>query len=345
MALYIPPFLIALAFCLGSISLFLLLPFFRKSEWRQGLRHRDKAKVPRLGGVALIIAFSLAVFLDPHLVLTKEIIGLIVCSLLILFFGLWDDFFEADWKLQLFFQVALVVAIFLFGVRILSVTNPFGGAWFFTSEALLLPSFLLLLAWVLLVLNAVNWLDGLDGLLGGVSFLVFLTMFLLSLQPEVNQPPIAILALAGAGAAFGFLLFNFFPARILAGTTGALFLGFLVAILAVIAGTKIATALLVLSLPIADALWVILKRLRSHTSIFQPDMRHLHYRLQALGWSEKRIAWSFYGVTTFIAGVALSTQALGKFAALILVLGTIFSFLFFVEVKTRTLERNKDSVL
>ncbi|MDP3957782.1 MAG: undecaprenyl/decaprenyl-phosphate alpha-N-acetylglucosaminyl 1-phosphate transferase, partial [bacterium] len=129
-----------------------------------------------------------------------------------------------------------------------------------------------------------------------------------------------------------------YPARILAGTVGSMFLGFLVATLAVIAGTKIATALLVLSLPIADAFFVIWQRLREGVSIFQPDKRHLHYKLMELGWSERRIAWFFFGVTALIALIALNTQALGKFLALLLILGVLFSLLFFVDFKTRKKE-------
>ena len=238
-----------------------------------------------------------------------------------------------------FFQVAVTALIFIFGIRITALTNPFGGVWLLPYGDLILPGFLLLLVWVFLVMNAMNWLDGLDGLCGGVSFITFITIVFLSLKPEVYQPPIAILAIIGAGAVAGFLLFNMYPARILAGTVGSMFLGFLVATLAVIAGTKIATAFLVLSLPIADALFVIWQRLRDGVSIFQPDKRHLHYKLMELGWSERRIAGFFFLVTALIAGIALYTQALGKAVALLLVLGIIFSLLLFVDRKTRLKKR------
>jgi UDP-GlcNAc:undecaprenyl-phosphate GlcNAc-1-phosphate transferase len=185
-------------------------------------------------------------------------------------------------------------------------------------------------------MNAMNWLDGADGLCGGVSLITLTTIFFLSLKPEVFQPPIAILSVVGVGVVLGFLLFNVYPARILAGTVGSMFLGFLVATLAVIAGTKIATALLVLSLPIADALFVIWQRFHEGVSIFQPDKRHLHYKLMGLGWSERRITWFFFSVTALIALIALNTQALGKLLAIFLVLCVLFFLLFFVDYKTRT---------
>jgi UDP-GlcNAc:undecaprenyl-phosphate/decaprenyl-phosphate GlcNAc-1-phosphate transferase len=190
-----------------------------------------------------------------------------------------------------------------------------------------------------LTMNAMNLLDGLDGLCGSVTFVTLMTIFFLSLKPEVNQPPIAIVAIVGAGAVAGFLVLNAPPAKILAGTVGSMFLGFLVAVLAVIAGTKIATALLVLSIPIADAVWVVGQRIRAGVPIFRPDRRHLHYRLRDLGWSERKIMGAFTVVTSFIAFIALNTQAVGKLFAIIMVLAIVFVFLFVVErltVRTRT---------
>lgn len=335
MILYGTPFFLSLAFSLGIILLLLLLPLFSGRIWRQGARHNRKTALSRLGGVAIIASFLVTVILDPHLVITKEIFGLLLGSLLILFFGLVDDLSPQHWKAQLFFQIALGSLMFLFGIRILSLWIPGNETLFFTGGFLLIPSLLLFLGWLLLVLNAMNWLDGLDGLAGGVAVLSLVTIFLLTLKPEVNQPPIAILALAGAGATLGFLLFNYWPARILAGTTGALFLGFLISVLAVIAGTKIATALMVLSLPIADALWVIIDRFRHKRSIFEADTAHLHYRLRSLGWSEKRIGVFFYGITAIIALLALSTSLIGKFIAILSVFVLLFFVLIFVAWKTR----------
>lgn len=336
--LYFTPFLTSFALTAGIILLFLLAPLFRRSIWRTKSRHGLKKSLSRLGGVAMLLAFIFVVLFEPNLVMTKQFYGLILGSLFILIFGIWDDFRELGWKTQMFFQVTLAILIFIFGMRITSLTNPLGGAWFFPVEGFVLPGFLLLFIWLFLVINSMNWLDGVDGLCGGVSLITLLTIFLLSLKPEVNQPPIAILAVIALGGVIGFLVFNIHPARILAGTVGSVFLGFLIAVLAIIAGTKIATALLVLSLPIADALFVIWKRFQAKVSIFEADKRHLHYKLIELGWSEGKVAMFFYFVTTVIALIALSTEALGKLAAIILVLGIIFSMLFFVEHKTKHLD-------
>lgn len=338
--LFLTPFITALALTAGLILVFLLTPLFRRAMWRVETRHGHKKTISRLGGVAMLCAFSFAVFFDPHLVLTREFYGLLFGGALIFIFGLWDDLSELGWKIQVFFQVALTVLIFIFGIQITSFPNPFGEAWFLSENTFVITSFLLLLAWVLLVMNAMNWLDGLDGLCGGVSLITFVTIFFLSLKPEVYQPPMAILSVIGIGVVLGFLFFNVYPARILAGTVGSMFLGFLVATLAVIAGTKIATAFLVLSLPILDACFVLWQRLREGDSLFRPDKRHLHYRLLALGWSERQIAAFFYSITAVIAVIALNTQAMGKLVALFLVLGIIFSLLLLVHQSTRA-KRNR----
>lgn len=335
MELFFAPLLIAFSLTAGLILFFLLVPLFQRAVWRFGKRHSDKKTISRLGGAAMLLAFIFTFFFDIHLVITREFYGLLLGSSLIFIFGLWDDLNELGWKIQVFFQAALSALVFIFGMRIATLSNPFGGVWIFPYSDFVLPGFLILFVWIFLVMNAMNWLDGVDGVCGGISFITFVTIFLLSLKPEVYQPPIAIIAVIGIGVTTGFLVFNMYPARILAGTAGSMFLGFLIAVLAIVAGTKIATALLVLALPIGDAIFVIGQRLRDGVPIVEPDRRHLHYRLVELGWSERRIAWFFFGVTAVIALIALYTQALGKFAALLLTLVIIFLLLFIVERQTR----------
>jgi UDP-GlcNAc:undecaprenyl-phosphate/decaprenyl-phosphate GlcNAc-1-phosphate transferase len=331
--LFLAPFFIAFLLTVAGCLVILSFPVTRERLWRSGTRHAGKHMLPRLGGVAMCASFFGAVMLDPHLVLSRDIVGLLVGGFLACLFGIWDDFRELSFKVQSFLQVVLTTVLFVFGTRVSILKNPFGEALVFSEQNSLaiLASFLFLLGWLVLVVNAVNWLDGLDGLLGGVSLITFFVVFFLSLKPEVNQPPVAILAIIAAGMVAGFLLFNVHPAKMLAGTAGSMFIGLLITALAVIAGTKIATALLVLSLPIADALWVIGERLRSGQSIFDPDRRHLHYKLRTLGWSERQIAGLFFILTALIGLVALNTAALGKSIAFLLVFGVIFSFLFFVD--------------
>ncbi len=311
MSLYLLPFLIALSASL-FLSLFLALPFLRMANRRTGARHQrvQGALLSRLGGLAIIGAFFFALGIDQHLVMTRPVWGLLGASVFILFFGVLDDFLEIDWKTQFLFQVILGIIAYFSDIRIDFVTNPFGGIIDLTQFSGV--SFLVTLAWLILIINAVNWLDGADGLLGGVGSIAAITIFCISLRPEVNQPPMAILAASLLGAIGGFLLFNIPPARILAGTTGSIFIGFSLAALAIMAGSKIATTLLVLSLPVIDALLVSFRRIFSGDSVFQPDERHIHFRLQRLGWSPVRIFFTVILFTASVAFFSLSVSSLLK---------------------------------
>jgi UDP-GlcNAc:undecaprenyl-phosphate GlcNAc-1-phosphate transferase len=229
-----------------------------------------------------------------------------------------------------------VILVFLWGIRIEYITNPisaeiinFSGNWGIAI------SFFLVLIWILVLVNALNWLDGIDGLSGGTAFISALTIFFLSLKPEVNQPPVAILAMALSGAILGFFIFNFYPARILAGTTGSMFFGFTLAILAIFSGTKIATTILVLFLPLMDFLWVIGERIKDGRSIFKPDQRHLHFKLLELGWSPVKINVFFFSATAIFSLIALNTRFLGKSATLLVAIFLMLGFLVFIKKKIK----------
>lgn len=297
-------------------------------------RHAHRKDILRFGGVALVVSFLITLVSNTAIVLTPSWWGVIIASMLILVVGLWDDIRELSWKIQLVAQVVAGSIAFFFGIRLISFTNPFGGALFFDSGWMIGISFAVTIVWIVAVMNAVNWADGIDGLCGGVSFIGFLTIFFLSLRPEVNQPPVAIFAVILAGASLGFLAFNFYPAKIFAGTSGSWFLGFMLAVLAVFSGTKIATAVLVLLLPLLDAAWVIFNRFYSGVSIFAPDTRHLHYRLQELGWSSQFIALFFYSVTIGIAVIALHTNAFEKMIVFISIV--FIALVFFIYIQKQT---------
>jgi len=206
------------------------------------------------------------------------------------------------------------------GIRIYYITNPLtGGIIKLNSGAGVIFSVTLVIFWMILLMNAINWIDGIDGLSGGIAFITVATIFFLSFYSEVNQPPVAIICSILMGTILGFLIFNFYPSRIIAGTTGAIFMGFSLAVLAIFAGTKIATSVLVLAIPIIDFFWVIRERIRNKKSIFIPDKNHLHYKLLDLGWSQRKIVLAYWSVTAIIAFVALNTRVIGKGITLILV--------------------------
>jgi len=315
------------------VSMFLA----RKIKWhgRKSGRHIHSPGIFRIGGVAMILAFNLSIIFNPDLVITQEFWAVMAASLIIMIVGTWDDLKEIFWESQLFYQVALAILVFIVGVRIYSVTNPLSGGIIKMDMGLgVILSVLLVITWIVLMINAMNWIDGIDGLSGGLTFIGAFTIFVLSLKPEVNQPPVAILAMMLCGASLGFLIFNFNPSKILAGTSGSMFMGFILAVLAIFAGTKIATALLAMAIPIIDFIWVILERIKNKRSIFKPDRSHLHYKLIDLGWSQRKITALYYFVTVLIALVALNTRFVGKLITLLVTGVIMLIFLFVIGKKT-----------
>lgn len=315
---YLAPFLEAFFFTIFIISI--ILPLAKKIRWseRKAVRHIHKIGVFRVGGIAMILGFNLAILLNKDLVITPELFGFMVASIVLLLVGVWDDVQELFWKTQLFFQMAAAFFVFIVGVRIYYITNPLtGGVINLDMGGTVLISLALVIFWIVFVINAINWIDGVDGLSGGISLISIGTIFFLSFKPEVNQPPVAIISSILFGVILGFLVFNFNPARVLAGTSGAMFLGLSLAILAIFSGTKIATAILVLVIPIIDFIWVVGERVSHKQSIFRPDNNHLHHKLLEIGWSQKKIAIYYYTVTSIIALIALNTRTIGKSITLI----------------------------
>ncbi|MDR3559741.1 MAG: MraY family glycosyltransferase [Candidatus Pacebacteria bacterium] len=323
--------------------LFLFIFLFGKVRWqgRDSERHIHRSGVSRVGGLAMVLAFNAAILLDKELVISPELWGFMFGTIALLVVGIWDDLKELYWKIQLFCQIAAAVFVFIAGVRIFYITNPLtGGIINLDSGFRVVVSAMLVILWILVVINALNWSDGIDGMAGSVTLITAATIFFLSLAPEVNQPPVAIISAILGGVALAFLVFNFYPSKVLAGTSGSMFMGFSLAVLAIFAGTKIATAILVLIIPIIDFLWVIAQRLRHGQSIFRPDKNHLHHKLMQLGWSQRKITLVYTAITALMAALALNTRAVGKGVTLLLVAIASVAVFVFINKKT-TLEKSE----
>ncbi len=324
---YGQPFLIgfgvASVLCLLFIFLFRIAPLRNN---RVGARHIHKKNISRFGGLAIITAFILSLLWNEYLFFDHIVWAMIVGGLLILLFGIIDDLKPLSWQTQIFSQVSIILVVFIIGVRTEFITNPFGGVVWLVHDNMLIFSLLFMLVWMLVIMNAINWCDGIDGLAGGVVVIAALTLFIISLQPHVMQPPIAIMAIILVGSVAGFLIFNLPPAKIFAGSSGAFFMGYALSLMAIAAGAKIGTALLVLSVPLVDALWVVWHRARSGKSIFHGDKEHLHHRLLDRGWSVWQILFLYYGVTILSAIIAVTTQTTSKVIALIIFCSMIVLF-------------------
>ncbi len=329
---YGQPFVIS--FAIASVLCFFIIHIFKTfkvKNRRNGVRHIHKQNISRFGGVAIIISFIIAIFLNKYLFFDHIVWSMIVGGIFILLIGVIDDIKPLSWKSQLFAQVIIILLIFIMGVRIEFITNPFGGIIWLIYNNIPIVSLLFMLVWMLVIMNAINWCDGIDGLSGGIVFIAAVALIIISLQPHVAQPPIAIIATIFAGSVAGFLIFNLPVARIFAGSSGSFFMGYVIALIAIAAGAKIGTTLLVLAVPLVDSVWVVLQRMRNNRSIFQGDKGHLHHKLLDRGWSVRRILTLYYFLTMLSAYIAVSTFALGKIFALIIFCSIVIAFFYFLS--------------
>ncbi len=342
-----------LAFVTTLILSILLTGIVRKIGLRFKLvskpRKRDihKKPTPRIGGVAIFIAFlivSLAVifiFKDRYFEgeIFKKSIGLVLGASIIALSMLLDDIKGLKAWQKIIFQLLAALVVIISGLGIDTLINPFGdpinlnsvyipalsigGVTYYFS----LWSDLLTLIWLVGLMNAINFIDGIDGLAAGFSTIAAISIFLLSITLAVNQPSVALISIILAGACVGFLVWNFPPAKIFMGDSGSMFLGFVLGALTLISGGKLATAFLVLGFPIVDGIIVTLGRvLRGQNPFTTPDKTHLHHRFLDAGFSPKFALISMYLIATAFAWVALRTTTTNKLYAagiLVLLLGLI----------------------
>jgi len=295
--------------------------------------------IPRLGGVAIVLAFfapvtGLLIFdAGASVALTQstaQVIGLYVGGLLIAAIGVFDDVKGANALQKLVVQVGVAVLMFFLDYRIEAISNPFG------EGAIILGSFALpvTVLWFVGVINAVNLIDGLDGLAGGIGLISVSVLFALGVMG--GHTLAALLCASLAGALGGFLIFNFNPARIFMGDTGSLFLGFVLAAFSISTSSKGSTTvalmvpMLALGLPIIDTFLAIGRRVRKQRPIFSADQDHIHHKLLRAGLSHRQAVLTLYVVATFLAGAALLLRVTSNLASgLVLLVVAVILFVLF----------------
>lgn len=306
-------------FLLGMAVSFVLVGLACRLGPRLGLVDRPRPGevqarvVPRSGGYGMLFGLWLVLLaslaLRPPSVLANpdddlKLVGMLLGSLLILPLGLIDDRHRLSPLTQFGAQLLIAAIPVGFGIRIGSIASPFG-------PALPLPIWLdvpFSLLWIVGMINAMNLIDVMDGLAGGIAAMAALVLFTRSLW--FDQLSIAVLPLALAACALGFLPRNFHPARVFMGTSGSVLLGYALACASVIGGAKVGTAFAVLGLPIIDTAWVILRRLAKRRSPFQGgDAEHLPQRLHALGYSQRRIMLGLYAISGLFGWLSLSLHS------------------------------------
>ncbi len=267
-------------------------------------RKVHKKPIPRIGGIAIFIAFMVAILtgMEFH-VLTDEVrtelTGLLLGGTVIFVVGLIDDYVNLPAKVKLLGQIAAACVVVAFDVRIDFITDPFGDYLFLEYFAVPVTIF-----WIVGLTNTVNLIDGLDGLAAGVSGIAAITICLVAVQQDFLL--VAVLTAALAGAAAGFLYYNFNPAKIFMGDSGSQFLGFMLAGISVIGAVKstatiaLIIPILALGLPIMDTSFAIIRRYRGGVPIFKPDKGHLHHRLLDMGFTQKQAVLLMYVISALL---------------------------------------------
>ena len=264
--------------------------------------------IPRLGGPAILVAFLLGTIIAVPL--DTPTVGLLVGAVVVVAITLVDDLRGLAPRDKFLGQLVAAAIPVAFGVRIDGISNPLGGI-IFLSLVVAIP---FTLFWIAGMMNAMNFVDGVDGLAGGVAVVAAAVLAMLSVR--LGQYAIATMGIALVGAALGFLPFNFHRASIIMGDSGAHLLGYLIAVLAIIGGAKIATALLVLGIPVLEVAWTIARRLRAGGKFHARDTDHLHHRLLKAGLSPRKVVLAYYAVGAVFGVVALYFQRLEKLYAL-----------------------------
>ncbi len=269
-------------------------------------RRLNLAPIPRLGGLALF--FAILVPSLAFLEIGRETRGLLLGAAIATTVGAVDDFRGLAWWQKLVGQIAAASVPAAFGIWVDRFTFPFLGI----HE---LPSWIGMPAtvvWIVALMNMVNFLDGLDGLAAGVCAIAGTTFAVIALS--LGKPSAAILSAIVAGACFGFLRHNFYPARIFMGDSGALLLGYSLATIAVQGLLKTAATvalffpLFVLAIPILDTTFVVARRLKYREKLYVPDQTHLHFRFLRRGFSHRRAVLTMYAWCATLAAAALATR-------------------------------------
>lgn len=309
----------------------LITPLSIKLGHRWGLvdvpggRRQHRGAVSRVGGVALFAGFAGAGLLVFALSAAgiwppigaedaKLLTGVLLGSIAVFAFGFADDYFQFPPWPQFAAQFAVALIAIAFDIIVERVTLPIFGFTIFPGWI----TYPLTIFWVMGMINTVNWLDGLDGLAAGVTAIAGLLFAIHAYR--LGQTTVALFPLALAAACLGFLPFNFHPARVFMGSSGSMVLGFALASLSILAPAKVATALLVLSVPIIDVAWLIILRWRRRGNPTQPGRDHLHYRLLDLGLSQQQIVLLY---TLFCAGFGLLALVIEVRVFKLLALGVI----------------------
>lgn len=299
-------------------------------------RRMHKKPIPRFGGMAIFVASMVVMGLleggNPQIRIAM-IGGALMYAL-----GVVDDLKSLGAVTKLFGQLAIAVLMYYLGLRIGFIANYFGPGKWMLGEGL---SFLITVVWIVGVTNAINLMDGLDGLAGGISAIIAMFLaYVAYIHGSEGMMPVCIALMAVAGGCIGFLPYNFHPAKTFMGDSGALYLGYMIAVMSVISPLKRATfiaaliPIMALAIPIFDTLFAIVRRLIRQEHIMAPDKGHIHHRIMRTGFGQRRAVLIIYGIVGIMGmSAVLISRELYKDAFILFAIAVLYLIVILVEKK------------
>jgi len=357
---FLPPLLVAVLLTV------LVTPFVAQLARRWGLvddpkhryhpAHTHKGIIPRAGGLAILMGITVTVVF--FLPMTPQLIGILIGSVILTIVGLLDDKKDVSPYLRLVANAAVAILVVATGSTIPFITNPLtGGVLPLDAISLSIPlggmtfvvglPHLLAIIWIVWTMNIIGWSAGVDGQMPGYVAISAFVLGLLSLRYSLLDPSqiwVTVLAFIVAGAYLGFLPWNFYPQRIMPGYGGKTLAGFYLALLGILSFAKLGTALLVLGIPMLDAVVTLVRRIGHKKSPVLADRGHLHHKLLDLGWSKPTIALFYWGVSAILGLVSLTVTSTLKVFAFIAVAVALTMFFVWVSYFTQfSKQRDHDS--
>jgi len=313
----------------------IVIALYKKFRWIDDPKKSSHPKVvhtrpvPRGGGIIIFLATLVASLI--FMPIDKHFIGIFIGAVILALVGFFDDLFDLNPYVRLVLTICAALAVVGSGIGIAYVSNPLGPGVialdqprlifqaFGSSHAIWLLADFFAVIWIVWNMNIVNWSKGIDGQMPGFVGIAAFVIALLSLRfsTDPTQTSVTTLALIISGAFFGFLVWNMYPQKIMAGYGAGSLAGYFLAVLSILSGAKVATALLVLAIPTIDAVFVILRRIIKGHSPVWGDRGHLHHRLLDMGWGKRRIAGFYWITTAFLGMLALQLNSEQKFYTII----------------------------
>ncbi len=325
-------FLLSLAFSPAAIR---LAPKIGAMDIPKDARRMHTKAMPRFGGMAIFIGttVTLIVFASQN----ERILPVIIGGALIYALGVIDDLKNLPAKVKFGVQLLVAVLMYAMGLRIQFITDYFGEGVLHFGTAV---CFIVTVLWIVGITNTINLIDGLDGLAAGTAAISSLAIAYVAYihGDQYGMMIVCLAMLALAGSCIGFLPFNFYPAKIFMGDGGSLFLGFMIATLSVVGPLKRSTIIavvvpvLVLGIPIFDTFFAILRRVVNRRPIMEADKGHLHHRLMALGYGQRRAVLMLYGISAIMGMAAvLVSRELYKDALVLVGIAAIYLYVFLTD--------------